>query len=224
MPTLTAVPVPVTARRLAAPPASRVATVALVAACLAFAVMAVATALGFRPVVLMTNSMQPVAPAGSLIIAEPVDPSTLAIGDILVMHRDSGSLLTHRIVDRRVGPDGIVVETRGDANASADPEPYVVVGSHLRARWIVPGAGRLLAGLRSPAVSLALIGVLAALVVVWGVSTIRQLRRPGVRLAEVDSPSRNDENGPFGPWNSDLELSFAPWPGPKPDATSETEV
>lgn len=99
---------------------------------------------GYRPVVLSTGSMAPSAPAGSVLVARPVAPERVAVGDIVVMRR-GGSLVSHRVIER-IDTDGIVlVRTKGDANVTADATPYRLAGDHLVARWIVPGLGRPLA-------------------------------------------------------------------------------
>lgn len=153
-------------------------TAALVMACCLLALLGAGLIAGYRPVVLTTASMSPTAPAGSLLIAETVEPESVSVGDILVMRRPSGVVVTHRVVER-VDRDGLVmVRTKGDANEDADPAPYSVVGTHRRSEWVIPSAGKVLLLLRTKLFRLVIVGVLALLIVGIGTAELRRLLRP----------------------------------------------
>ena len=117
------------ATRPAAPPspAGRVAirrTVTGVGVALALLVLAGAALLTLLPLVtgatartVLTGSMQPALPVGSVVFDRPVDPATLRVGDIAMYRDPDGHLVTHRIV--AIGQASFVF--RGDANPVADP-------------------------------------------------------------------------------------------------------
>jgi signal peptidase I len=96
------------------------------------------------------GSMEPAIHLGSAIVVEPVDPRSLAVGDIVSLRSGPGrAIFSHRII-RVVVRDGTVwIETKGDANATADPSltpASQVIG---RASATIPGAGYLIALLSS---------------------------------------------------------------------------
>lgn len=80
---------------------------------------------GFAMTVL-TGSMTPDIPVGSAVLVRPVDPETLAIGDVATYEpagAPEGTHVTHRIIaiDRRGGER--VFTFKGDANDVADTAP-----------------------------------------------------------------------------------------------------
>ncbi|WP_062521353.1 signal peptidase I [Demequina silvatica] len=113
-----------------------------------------ATALGLiRPLIVVSGSMEPAIAAGDLIIDRPIRASELEVGDIATLPSSDGtSLVTHRVVwIDPVGEDRLV-GMQGDANASADQEPYVAQGDVLVLALTVPGAGAVLEAVSRPVV------------------------------------------------------------------------
>lgn len=150
----------------------------LAIACCMLAVLGIGLIAGYRPVVLTTASMSPVAPAGSLLIAQPVEPESVAVDDILVMRKPSGMVVTHRVVERSLRDGLVLVRTKGDANEDPDPAPYSVVGTHRRSKWVVPSAGKALLLLRTRLFRVVIVAALAGLIVHIGTSELRRLLRP----------------------------------------------
>jgi signal peptidase len=115
---------------------------------------------GYRPLLVLTGSMEPAVKTGSLIVIRTVDAVTVSEGDVITFRPSSlsgfdtagheASFLTHRVERVEAGPAGPKFITRGDANTVADPvavSPNQVVGrvvlvSHL--------AGQIAWFLRSP--------------------------------------------------------------------------
>lgn len=75
----------------------------------------------YKPMVIMSNSMQPAYSRGAVVISETtIDPLDIREGDILQYERD-GTLITHRVVavDDRNGER--TYTTKGDNSPSEDP-------------------------------------------------------------------------------------------------------
>lgn len=73
----------------------------------------------------VTGSMEPTIPVGSLLVSKQVEMDTVQVSDIICFQaQDSailGKMMTHRVVDVLNGADGSVMfETRGDANLASD--------------------------------------------------------------------------------------------------------
>jgi len=67
-------------------------------------------------------SMEPAILQGSAIVVEPVDPGLLRVGDVVTMRvGPEHAVFTHRIVRIVERPDGLWLETKGDANEAPDP-------------------------------------------------------------------------------------------------------
>ena len=94
-------------------------------------------ATGARPYVVLTGSMRPQLPPGTLVVVRPVPTSELAAGRVVTYQLRSGEpeVVTHRIV--ALGYDGQgrrVFRTQGDANRAPDTawvHPEQILGE----RW-----------------------------------------------------------------------------------------
>lgn len=87
------------------------------------AVLAGSRLMGLRVFSVLSGSMEPNYPTGSLIFVQKVDPYTLTEGDVITFMLDEDTVATHRIV--AVVPDEedssvIRFQTKGDANDAPD--------------------------------------------------------------------------------------------------------
>ena len=97
------------------------------------------------PLTVLSGSMSPAIPAGSLVLVRPTDPNRLDVGDIITFETAPGTrhYVTHRIVAVG-GEDGRPsFTTKGDANRGEDLAP--VQGAAVRGRvWFqAPAVGAL---------------------------------------------------------------------------------
>lgn len=79
---------------------------------------------GASSYVVLTGSMRPTMPPGTLVVVRPVDPANLQTGDVITfMPRENDpAVITHRIVGGGFDVTGErVLRTRGDANDAVDP-------------------------------------------------------------------------------------------------------
>lgn len=85
-------------------------------------------ALHVSPLVIVSGSMEPGYPVGTIVYSQQVDADTLETGDIVTTDRFNGpGTVTHRIVEIEDGADETTVLTlKGDANDGVDREPYEV--------------------------------------------------------------------------------------------------
>lgn len=120
---------------------------------------------GLGIVRLATGSMAPAHPADSLLIVRDVDADSVVPGDVVTVTRDGSVPITHRVVSAEPRPGGVELTLRGDANDTADPQPYRVqrVGLVLAG---IPFGGAALAALQSP-LGLGAATVAVALLVLW---------------------------------------------------------
>ena len=136
---------------------------------------------GWEPQVVLSGSMEPALPVGSVAFLDPRDAAQVRVGDILTFrHPDyPGRLVSHRVVSIETGERGeLSIRTKGDANDSADP--WVVSADQVVGVVVfhLPYAGYAHRFVRTPAGFGLLIGVPAALVAVGELGNIaRQVRR-----------------------------------------------
>ena len=141
-------------------------------ACLALAIAA--AFFGVTPLVVRTNSMAPDMPAGSLALARSVPGTAIAPGDVISVTTPDGTRVTHRVV-RLAAPSQVAVSAylKGDANESADPQPYVV-GQADRVVATIPTLGYVVSWFQT--LGGRVIGVMVAVSLLY--MTFRRPRRP----------------------------------------------
>lgn len=114
----------------------------LVAACLTVLVVLPRASHGVALTVL-TGSMTPEIPVGSVVVVRPVDPRTLEVGDVATYQLEEGekAFVTHRVRKILHTDDGLAFRFKGDANRGADPQP-IPAGAVRGKVWIhVPYLG-----------------------------------------------------------------------------------
>ncbi len=72
----------------------------------------------------LTGSMTPRYPVGTLVAVSPVASSSVAVGDVVMFVPPppyDGAPVLHRVLSLEPSPTGTAVRTQGDANAAPDP-------------------------------------------------------------------------------------------------------
>ena len=129
----------------------------------------------FRTLTVLTGSMTPTIPLGSVVLVVPVPIDEVRVGDVITyaIPVDDHRVVTHRVVE--VLEPG-VVRTRGDANTADDPWVARLRGS---AAWTVrahvPGAGYVIQTMRQPGLRVG--SVLAGTLLAVGMG-LRRIWRP----------------------------------------------
>lgn len=99
---------------------------------------------GATPYAVLTGSMRPHYPPGTLVVVRPTPFDELRVGDVVTYQLESGrpQVVTHRIVELGTDLDGKqLARTRGDANDVADREPVRDVQIRGRLWYAVPWLG-----------------------------------------------------------------------------------
>ncbi|WP_344819789.1 S26 family signal peptidase [Microbacterium soli] len=122
---------------------------------------------GFSLIMFKTGSMSPAIPAGSVALVQRIPASEISIGDVVTVDRDGQLPITHRVIRIAPGPTNVErsITMQGDANASEDPDPYVISEGRV-VRGSVPRLAPMIVWLGSPW-ALGGLTIAAALVVTW---------------------------------------------------------
>src|SRR6476661_2824997 len=166
-----------TARRIVGLIAPWLVRALVVLAVLTFALLAVGPhVLGYRTMTMLTGSMAPKINPGDVTIVTPIKVSDVTEGMVITYHRpiEDHSLVTHRVISVEKAADGTVtVQTKGDANAAADPWTATLNGdTAYRVRGVVPILGHVIEALRAPVVAQVLLYGAPTLLVGWLLLTI----------------------------------------------------
>jgi signal peptidase len=93
---------------------------------LAAAIIVIPLLVGGKALTVLTQSMEPGLPPGTLIVVRPTPVDEITIGQVLTYQIESGkpALISHRVISRINGLDGTTAfMTLGDNNDLADPNP-----------------------------------------------------------------------------------------------------
>jgi signal peptidase len=145
--------------------------------------------------VVMSGSMEPAMPVGSVVLIRPVDPEAVAVGDIITFRQqDSAGFVTHRVMEV-LKEESRSFRTRGDANE--EPDTSLVPADALRGRvWAtIPYLGYLAQHARQPWGFLLLVGVPGGVIIAGEVShifsTLRRGRQEKHRPQQVNQRSHS---------------------------------
>lgn len=125
----------------------------------------------YRTATVLTGSMRPTLPEGSIVFITPMAARDLGVGDV-VMYQipvEDRRVVAHRVVEILEGGDHPVIRTKGDANAEADPwVARMDTGPLWQVRGAVPKAGYALHALRHPVVRrVCVFGLPLLLCLIW---------------------------------------------------------
>ena len=88
------------------------------------------------------GSMEPAIPMGSVVLAAPVAPDALRAGDVVSLQiGPERAVFTHRVIRLATLPDGLYIETKGDANPAVDPALVSTADVIGRVDLAIPYAG-----------------------------------------------------------------------------------
>lgn len=113
---------------------------------LAALVVIVPAATRSTPYTILTSSMEPGLPPGTLVIVKPIDPQDIKIGTIVTYQLESGekAVVTHRVIEIQgpnlPGGDPSFI-TKGDANSAPDAKPVMTVQVRGAVWYSVPYVG-----------------------------------------------------------------------------------
>ena len=98
----------------------------LIVAALAVVLIVVPKATGSMPLTVLTQSMEPTLPPGTLLVVRPTPVEDIQVGDVVTYQIVSGqpAVISHRVVSVSSSSDGgRTFVLKGDNNAKADPHP-----------------------------------------------------------------------------------------------------
>ncbi len=107
--------------------------------------------LGIQMFTVLSGSMEPEYPTGSLIFVKPAAASELEEGDVITYMLSETTISTHRIIEVENDEDGTLsFRTKGDANEIADAKPVLeenVIGTPV---FVIPKLGVVMSNIQNP--------------------------------------------------------------------------
>jgi signal peptidase len=140
--------------------------------------------LGHQLVVIRGGSMEPAIHLGSMTDVSQVRPADLRPGDVVMLKEANGTLVSHRITRIVQQPDGVFVETKGDANDSPDAVNTPASSIVGRVDLAIPGLGYLVYLLTVPIGVVSLLGL--AMTLFLAILLLEDLERESVEESELE--------------------------------------
>lgn len=161
-----------------------IAALLVVILAIGVAVILVPAVTGSQALTVLTSSMEPHLPPGTMVVVRPTDPADIEPGMIMTYQLESGKplLVTHRVVQRLTTVDGeYLFITQGDANPQPDADPVREVQIRGTVWYAVPYIGWVATAIsgdfRSVLMTIAVIGLIGYALWMFG-SALFQRRRP----------------------------------------------
>ena len=147
---------------------------------------------GYQVFDVVSGSMEPAVPVGSVVYAKQVEPSEIKVGDI-VAYQDASGVVVHRVTVNRTSLGELV--TKGDANNVEDfaPVPYSAVIGRVEAH--LPFLGSFMSVYASPiGKAYLLMAAACGVMLIVIASAMRQRRGNGPNEPENVSLTHFHEN------------------------------
>ncbi|WP_379798148.1 signal peptidase I [Haloplanus sp. GCM10025708] len=182
--------------------------VLLVALVVPFVVYSVPQTVGAdESYVVLTASMAPAIDPGDVVVVTAVDPRRIRVDDVITHQRGRGEIpVTHRVAEVIESDDGLLFQTRGDANEDPDASPVPAAAVVGVVTLTIPYIGHVVSFVNSQ------YGFLALVVVPLGVLLITEI---GEFVLGMRAPGRDDSATDVEP--DDVAVTDA-----TPDATIDT--
>ena len=113
---------------------------------------------GYKTFVIVSGSMEPNIPVGSLVYAKEVPFDEIQVDDIVSYQVSSSTTVTHRVVE--INQDGQEVITKGDANDVVDASPVSYSQIIGKVVFSIPILGSISLYMRSTIGIISIIGLL----------------------------------------------------------------
>lgn len=149
---------------------------ALVITAIGFAFLALGPRLGdYRTLTMLSGSMSPKMPTGSVVIEVPKKATDLKVGDVVTIAAPTPDkpVVTHRVIEVTNEAGVVTIRTKGDNNPKADEWNSTIVGDKV---WVataaIPYVGKVTTALRSHNAHLVTAVILPLLLLAYALKSI----------------------------------------------------
>ena len=156
-----------------------IGTLMIVVTILLCLVIALPRIAGINGYVVVSGSMEPKIPVGSIVYARKCEPSSVQKGEVIVFYDSLGNTVpvTHRVVENRSEQGEII--TKGDANATEDFAPVRYENVIGRVIVHVPFLGKLVSPLSTVYGKLIYMGIVLLGFVLCEIGRNDKIKREG---------------------------------------------
>ena len=161
---------------------------------------------GSIPLTVLTSSMEPGFPPGTLIIVRPVAVDALVLGDVITYQMETGKrgVITHRVIAINTSAGERTFVTKGDNNGAADADAVLEAQVQGRLWYSVPLIGYVNSAVNGSnrawliPVAASLLFAYAGYMILVGVVAGVRKRRPAREFSGCIVESENADPGSLG--------------------------
>lgn len=101
------------------------ASVLVLVLAVATVVIGLPAVVGGSAMTVLTQSMEPTLPPGTLVVIRPTPVDEIRVGDVITYQMRSGdpAVVSHRVISKTYADGELTFLTKGDNNGAPDPEP-----------------------------------------------------------------------------------------------------
>lgn len=152
-------------------------TILLILVIVACIPLTVPRLMGYQLYTVVTGSMEPEIPVGSMVYVKSIVPKEIKEKDVIAFYggRDTNAIITHRVIDNNVISGQIT--TKGDANKTEDMNPVSYSDVIGIVEYTIPKAGALAQTFTSAQGKIAAASVVGAAVLLHIVASLFERKR-----------------------------------------------
>lgn len=139
---------------------------------------------GMRSLVVLTGSMEPTYPVGSVVVTRP--QAGYFPGEAISFKNASGLIVTHRIIEKIGKSDGFLFRVKGDANSRQDQELVSQNQILGKAVFDIPYLGRGIVSLKDPKIFALLVIIPSVAFIVLEIFSIKNELEKGIEKKVLD--------------------------------------
>lgn len=117
---------------------------------------------GGQNLAVLSGSMEPGIPVGSMVVTKQVKPESLKEGDVITFRISDTTMVTHRVV--KIDKEQQQITTKGDANNVEDATPVAFANVVGKKVFHVPYAGYITMHIKSPLGIAVICGIVIVLI------------------------------------------------------------
>ena len=166
---------------------SSILTLNIIAVAIAIAIL---FAVGIKPFVVITGSMEPAIHIGSIcFVNENVDFESIQTDDVISFRAGKSTMVTHRVIE--VTPEGLT--TKGDANNTTDVSQVTKENYVGKIVFNIPKAGRMMLFLQNQTGRI-LVGTLIIVLLLLSLMPDEDESEDDEENSEIDADEESSEN------------------------------
>ena len=135
-------------------------TLIIIAVIICMIPLAVPKLMGYETYDVVSGSMEPEIPVGSLVLVKEAEPTEIIPGDVIAFSGTGEAVVTHRVVENDTASEEFI--TKGDANEQNDMTPVAYGDLIGRVEKHYPVIGGIMAGLTTGMGKIYLLMILAS--------------------------------------------------------------